>query len=119
MEGVEARDRDLADCLRQNMLLFSDLTAMDGRSWRQLLQALPNDLWPLALKGASTALEHAVLNSLSQRARMRMEEDMAALGPQPRQKVEEARAAILRKVEMLQKQGAIIIPGKNDESMIY
>ena len=51
---MEARDKELADEIRNNMFVFEDIILLDSSSVQRVLSSVDNSDLSVALKGASS-----------------------------------------------------------------
>jgi len=100
-------DSDLATEIRRAMYTFEDLSMLDAKSLRSLLESVPSDKLVLALKTASEKLREQVFSSMSKRAADRLREDLEILGGVKLVDVEAAQREIVEQALMLAAEGVI------------
>lgn len=110
---MEERDGELAEQVRKLMFIFDDLGAVNDVGIRELLKEVRNEELILALKTASDELKDKVLRNLSKRAAEMLQEDMTVLGPVRLSDVEAAQQSILMIARRLEKEGRIVLAGKD------
>ncbi|WP_130472549.1 FliG C-terminal domain-containing protein [Candidatus Magnetaquicoccus inordinatus] len=117
---VEEQDEGLARQIRDQMLLFSDLLAVDERGLQNLLRETEQELWVVALKGAEWPLVERILDNLTPRAADALREAMVEIGPVQRQRIHAARQTILQQALALQARGQLWFRGKGrDHEVIF
>lgn len=112
MQAMEDYDADLAEKVRKLMFVFDDLVTINDAGIRELLREVKNEELILALKTASDELKSKIFKNLSQRAVQMMEEEMSVMGPVRLSDVELAQQNILNVARRLEKEGKIVLAGK-------
>ena len=56
LDGLEERDPDLAEQIRQLMFVFDDLVKIDDRGIQELVKNVKTEQWKIALKTASESV---------------------------------------------------------------
>jgi flagellar motor switch protein FliG len=118
LENVEEKNAELADSIRELMLVFDDLEKIDDRGIQLILKDVNTEELSLALKTASDSLKEKIFNNMSQRAAKILKEDMESKGPVKVSDVEKAQQSIVRIARKLGDEGQIIIAGRGKEEMI-
>ena len=95
LEKVKEKDEELSERIRDKMLVFETILAMDDRGVQALLREVSNDLLVVALKGCDPTIRDKIFNNMSKRAATLMQEDMEARGPIRLSEVEESQKEIL------------------------
>ncbi len=106
LEGLDAMDPVLAVELRNRMVSFSDLVALERKDVQLVLRGVDASILAMALKGASEAMIETVTTNVSGRNQEILRGEMAATGPVRSSQVEEARAEIVRAMRALEADGA-------------
>jgi hypothetical protein len=104
---IASRDARAAAEVESHIFSFDDLDGLEATALRRLLGAVAYDTWGPALRGAPRGLVDAVLADLPEGPR-----DMVRAAvevPQPRDKVEEARAKILDAFAVLEAKGEVTV----------
>ncbi|MES1150604.1 MAG: flagellar motor switch protein FliG, partial [Dongia sp.] len=101
MSALEERNRDSAEKVKSLMFTFEDLGKLDPGGAQTLLRNVDKAKLPMALKGASVALQDLFLGNMSERASKMLKEDMAAMGPVRLRDVEEAQMAMVNMAKEL------------------
>jgi flagellar motor switch protein FliG len=109
LDGLEERDPDLADQIRQLMFVFDDLVKIDERGIQELIKNVNNDKWKIALKTASENVSELVFKNMSTRAAEMLREDIEAMGAVKLADVEAMQFEIVQVARKLEEEGKIII----------
>lgn len=112
LQHMEDYDADLAEKVRKLMFVFEDLVAVNDQGIRELLKEVRNEELTLALKTASEELKNKVFKNLSQRAAQMLQEDLGMMGPVRLSDVEGAQQNILNVARRLEKEGKLMLAGK-------
>ncbi len=113
MQFLDETDTDLAEKVRKLMFVFEDLLHVNDQAIRELLKEIRNEELTLALKTASEDLKAKLFKNLSQRAAQMLQEDIAMMGPARLSEVEAAQQAILNVARKLEKEGKLLMAGKD------
>lgn len=112
LQHMEDYDADLAEKVRKLMFVFEDLVAVNDQGIRELLKEIRNEELTLALKTTSDDLRNKIFKNLSQRAAQMLQEDLSMLGPVRLSDVEGAQQNILNVARRLEKEGKLMLAGK-------
>lgn len=112
LQSLEENDTDLAEKVRKLMFVFEDLAGLNDQGVRELLREVKNEELTLGLKTASDDLKNKIFKNLSQRAVQILEEEMSVMGPVRLSDVEAAQQSILNAARKLEKEGKIVLAGK-------
>ena len=85
---------ELADELQKKYFTFEDLVFMEDIVLQKVFREIKTSTWAMALKGTSDALKDKVFQNLSKHAGDMIREEMEAIGPKPKSKVEAAQREI-------------------------
>lgn len=107
LNHIAEDNEELAGEIRKAMYSFEDLSVLDARALRSLLEAVPAERLTLALKTASESLRAHIFSSMSRRAAERIREDMELLGGVRLADVEAAQQEIVEVALRLEAEGAI------------
>ncbi|GLI33589.1 flagellar motor switch protein FliG [Desulforhabdus amnigena] len=113
LQAMEERNEELAEKVRKLMFVFDDLAAVNDQGIRELLKEVPNEELTLALKTASEELKSKIFKNLSKRAGEMLQEDLAIMGPARLSDVEAAQQNILNVARRMEKEGLIILAGRD------
>ena len=109
LEQLEERDPHLASEVKERLFTFSDLVQLDSRSMQKVVSEVSDEVIVLALRGSALPLQNHFYANMSGRKAEQIRQDLTELPPQPKSKVEEARAKILQRVEQLKQEGIVVI----------
>jgi len=115
LEGLENRDSELADEVRQRMFVFEDIAGLDDRSIQLVLRQVDSKELAVALKGVRQEVREAITRNMSERAGANLVEEIALLGAVRLKTVEEAQGAIVRVVRALEESGQLVLVRSADE----
>lgn len=118
LSDVEAENELLAAEIRQAMYSFEDLKALDARSMRELLKAVPGDRLTLAIKTASPDLCAHIFSGMSKRAAERVKEDLELLGAVRLADVEAAQQEIVEIALRLAAEGTVTLGGGGQDEFV-
>lgn len=119
LEGLEQRSTELAEEVRARMFMFEDVTQLEDRAVQILLRSVDNKDLAVALKGVKDEVRDKFVSNMSERAGLSLVEDMDVLGPVRVKQVEEAQAAIIRQIRVLEESGDIVISrGSGDDFVL-
>lgn len=109
VEKLRARDPEIAGKIETEMYDFFVLSTQSEAVLTQIIEAVPAELWALALKGAEPAIRNAVLGAMPRRQAQSFEDQMRRSGPVPLSRVEEARREIMDLVKAMVDAGELEI----------
>jgi flagellar motor switch protein FliG len=115
LEGLENKDSELADEVRQRMFVFEDIAGLDDRSIQLVLRQVDSKELAVALKGVRQEVRNAITRNMSERAGANLVEEIALLGAVRLKTVEEAQGAIVRVVRALEESGQLVLVRSADE----
>jgi flagellar motor switch protein FliG len=120
LEGLEAKDAELAEEVRSRMFVFEDITTLDDRSVQMVLRELDAKQLAVALKGVRDDVRNKIMRNMSTRASTNLAEEIDLLGPVRLKSVEEAQGDIVRVIRALEDSGQIVIQrgGGGDEYIV-
>ncbi|NBQ52861.1 MAG: flagellar motor switch protein FliG [Proteobacteria bacterium] len=118
LDGLEERDPELAERIRQLMFTFDDLVKIDDRGIQELVKAVQVDKWKIALKTASEAVRELVFKNMSERASKMLREDMEAMAAVKLSDVEAVQYEIVQVARKLEEEGKIIIASGGDSAYV-
>ncbi len=113
LQFLEESDSELADKVRKLMFVFDDLVNVNDQGIRELLKEIRNEELTLALKTASEEVKAKLFKNLSQRAAQMLQEDISMMGPVRLSEVEAAQQSILNVARRLEKEGKMVLAGKD------
>lgn len=109
LADLDARDPELAEEVRSRMFSFEDLAKLEARDVQQALRGLDPAQLALAIKGAPAELVEIIMTNMSERNREAVETERGYLGAVRRSQVDEARAAIVQAVRLMEAEGTLTI----------
>lgn len=109
-------DAELATEIRRAMYTFEDLSILDQKALRVLLESVASDRLIMALKTASDGLKEKIFSSMSKRASDRLREDLEILGGVRLSEVEAAQREIVEQALVLASEGVISL--EEDHGMV-
>jgi len=112
LQFLDETDTDLAEKVRKLMFVFEDLLHVNDAGIRELLKEIRNEELTIALKTASEDLKTKIFKNLSQRAAQMLQEDISMMGPARLSEVEAAQQSILTVARRLEKEGKLLLAGK-------
>ena len=118
LEGLAARDEELAEEVRSRMFVFADITLLEDRAMQLVLRQVETAQLSVALKGVSDGVRETVMRNLSERARENLLEEIELLGPVRLSLVEDARAAIVQVIRRLEESGQIVIRRDAEDELV-
>ena len=120
ISGLEERNRESAERIKQLMFTFDDLSRLDNAGVQALLRQVEKDQLAMALKGASEEVSSLFFQNMSERAGKMMKEDMEAMGAVRLKEVDEAQSVIVQTAKALADAGEIVIAGSGEEDeLVY
>ncbi len=118
LEGLEQRDKVLAEEVRSRMFVFADITMLEDRAIQLVLRGVEMSSLATALKGADGEVRERILANLSERARENLVEEIDLLGPVRMSTVEEARASVVQAIRQLEETGQIVIRREGEDEYV-
>lgn len=115
LEGLERKDPELADEVRQRMFVFEDITTLDDKAIQLILRQVDSKDLATALKGVKDEVKQKILKNLSERAAQNLLEEIELLGPVRLKTVEEAQGGIVRIIRALEESGQLVLNRSADE----
>jgi flagellar motor switch protein FliG len=104
---LEAKDKPVAEAIREMMFTWEDLATLERRAMQKVLSTVDTGKLAMALKGGPPSVEANVLANLSQRVREMVAEERELLGPRPKAEVEAARVEMMKAVHALVEAGEL------------
>lgn len=120
LEGVDARDPDVAGEIRKRMLTFNDLNGIDKRGFQTLLREIPTEDLVVALKTASDEMQEKVFSNVSSRAADQIREEAELLSPMRLSEIETIQQQIVDVARRLEEEGVLTIDsgGGGDDVLV-
>ncbi len=118
LDGLEARDPELAEDIRSRMLTFEDIVKLEARDIQQVLRGIDSKVLATAMKGAAGPVVETIRANVSERNRELLDDELQAMGPTRVSQVEEARAEVVRSVRELEAQGVITVHRAEEDELV-
>jgi len=118
LDGVGAREPEVASEIRRRMLRFEDLRRLDRRDFQTLLREISIEDLVLALKGSGDEMREKVFENVSHRAADQIREEAALMGPAKRSEVEAVRERIVEIARRLADDGRIDLHGEGSNDAL-
>jgi len=118
MEAMREEDPELATRIREMMFVFEDITNLDDKAIQEVLRSVEPIKLATAMKGVDESVTNVIWRNLSERAGTALREELDLLGPKPRSEIEAARAEVVRSVQRLADEGAIVLSLGGGEDVI-
>jgi flagellar motor switch protein FliG len=115
IKSIKKADRVLGQQIEDELLVFDDLAALDGKSLGAILRAVDGPTLTLALKGAEAATVDLMLACMSARAAQSIRDEMADSGPIKRADVEESQKRVVLAARKLAETGEIMLGGGGED----
>jgi flagellar motor switch protein FliG len=119
LDGLTARDPELAEEVRSRMLTFADIVKFESRDVQIILRGIDTALLARAMKGTPENVADVIRRNLSERNRELLNDDVSNLGPIRMSQVEEARAEVVRLIRTLEADGQITIHRADEDDYVY
>ena len=114
LERIDNADPEVAEQIRNHMFVFDDLAILTDADMQMVVRHIEIKDLQIALKTAGKAVSDRFFSVLSERARVRLLEDMDALPSMRISEVEEVQMRIVQQVRQLEEQQIIRIPRSGD-----
>jgi flagellar motor switch protein FliG len=119
LEGLEARDPELAEEVRSRMLTFADIVKLESRDVQQVLRGIDVTVLATAMRGSTESVAEMIRTNMSERNREILDDEMRMMQPVRVSQVEEARALVVRAIRDLEAQGSItVLRGDEDDYVV-
>jgi flagellar motor switch protein FliG len=118
IEGLEARDPELAEEVKSRMFMFEDIVGLENRAVQQLLRQVETADLAMALKGVSDEVREKVTGNMSERASTMLLEEVDLLGQVRLRQVEEAQQKIIQTIRALEESGDIVLRRSADDELV-
>jgi flagellar motor switch protein FliG len=118
LEGLEGRDKELADEIRSRMFMFDDIVNLDDRAVQLVLREVETSDLATALKGVREEVREKVTRNLSERAAENLLEEIELLGPVRLRTVEESQAKVVHAIRALDEAGTIVVRRGSDDEFV-
>lgn len=109
LDGLEMKDPELAEQVRELMFVFEDIIHLDDRSIQRVLREVDTKDLALSLKGSNNEVKEKILKNMSERAAALLVDDMEYMGPVRAKDVQEKQTYIVGIIRALEAAGEIQI----------
>lgn len=114
-------EADLPDSfarIKQMMFTFDDLIRLDPQALSRVMRGAEGRTLPLALKGAKPNIRTIFLNSMPERSRNILIEEMQAMGPVRMREVQQAQSELVGIAKALAENGDIQLPSSDEDDAV-
>ena len=120
LREIAEKSPELAEEIKNLMFTFEDVVLMDDRSIQRVLRDIRIQELALALKSTTPEVKKRVLQNMSERAQVMVEEEIKYMGPVKLSDVELAQQRIVDIVRKLEEDGEVVIagPGEKEEIIV-
>lgn len=118
LEGLERRNRELAEAIRAKMFMFEDIVELEDKAIQLVLRQVEAADLATAMKGVSDTVRDKVTRNLSSRAAENLAEEIDLLGPVKMRQVEESQAKIVQVIRSLEESGQIEVRRGDDDEYV-
>lgn len=98
LKALAEKDPRKAQQIRDRTFTFEDVFSLDDRELQWVLGKIPKEELTKALRGASEEIWIALKRNLPEKAALRLQEEVEALGPRKKSEVEELRRRLALQV---------------------
>ncbi|HTR16051.1 MAG TPA: flagellar motor switch protein FliG [Acetobacteraceae bacterium] len=116
MRTIEEKEPQAAARIRRVMFTFEDLARVDPSTIGVLIAECPADKLPIALSGATKAIQDLFLSNMSERAANMLREELESLPTQRRKTIDDTQAEIIAITKRLADEGRIFILDEDEEN---
>lgn len=118
LEGLSARNPELAEEIRGKMFMFEDVVTLDDRGIQLVLRQVETGDLATALKGVRADVREKIMKNLSERAAENLAEEIEMLGPVRLSSVEESQNKIVHVIRTLEESGQLVIQRGDDDEYV-
>ncbi|MDD5722884.1 MAG: flagellar motor switch protein FliG [Syntrophales bacterium] len=115
LSSLEKTNPDLVLEIRSLMFTFDDIFNLDGKSMREVVQAVGGEDWARALKIVDKDMREIVFQAMSKRGAEMLREDLELMPPIRLSEVEESQKKIIDVVKKLEVEGKVVISRGGDQ----
>lgn len=107
MNSIEQEDGTLFETIRHLMFVFEDISQLDIRDLKELIQRVDRKVLTIALKGTSEQLKAKIFSVMSQRSAEMLKEDIEVVGAVKLREVEAAQQQIIALIRDMEREGVL------------
>lgn len=115
LDGLEMKDPELAEEVRELMFVFEDIIHLDDRSVQRVLREVDTKDLALSLKGAGDDVKEKIYRNMSERASAMLADDMEYMGPVRAKDVQEKQTYVVGIIRALESAGEIVVSRGGEE----
>jgi len=115
---LEERAPQLGMMIRRKMFSFEDLIRLQTADLQRVTRDLEMSDLVVAMKSANSALQEALLSSVSKRAAESLKEEMEMLGPVRLKEVEAAQDRVIQVVRRLEEEGEVTLDFSGENQVL-
>lgn len=115
LDGLEMKDPELAEQVRELMFVFEDIIHLDDKSIQRVLREVDTKDLAMSLKGSNNDVKEKILKNMSERASAMLVDDMEYMGPVRAKDVQEKQTYIVGIIRALEAAGEIQISRAGSE----
>ncbi len=115
LEELENENKHLAEQIKENIYTVDLLLRMDDKDVQYLLRDFDNSEIAIIIKGKSDSVRTKLLDNLSERRRVMIEEESIYLGEMRRSDVDKSTREFIEYIMELEQKGRIVIPRGDEE----
>ncbi len=105
MEAIEEEDADLSTALMKRLYRFDDIVTLEPQAVQQVLGEIDGTTLTTALFGAEEGIVETIMDNLSRRARLTIEEELQFMTRVPESKVTSARETVAELIAKIDQEG--------------
>jgi len=114
-DALEEHEATLAENVRARMFVFEDIVTLEDRAIQLLLREVDARELATALKGVRPETKAKVTDNMSERAAKNLDEEIQLLGSVRMTTVQEAQAAVVAQIRILEEAGQIVVMRGSEE----
>jgi flagellar motor switch protein FliG len=118
LEGIGARNEELATRIRERMFEWNDLKGLDKKTMQRILADIDTRILALGLKACDEAVSSKILGAVSARTGEMIKEERDLIGSVPLKDVLDARKQILSIVRDLISKGEVTVARGKDAAYV-
>lgn len=107
LNSIEQEDGTLFETIRHLMFVFEDISQLDIRDLKELIQRIDRKILTIALKGTSEPLKAKIFSVMSQRSAEMLKEDIEVVGAVKLREVEAAQQQIIALIRDMEQEGVL------------
>ena len=118
LEDIAEVEPELRNELEQLVFTFDDFIKIPEKSLQAIIQETPRDKLAIALKTSNKDLTHKILNNVSSRMRVFLEEELESMSPKRKVDVEKAQSDIIDTARRLEAEGRISLSAEDSDEWV-